>query len=76
MDYGLKSSATDLFSFYLKIVENDFPEMFELIDEIEVWYDGIHRLLEIQRLMRIIVKSHVISEEEFTRHNMQLKKIP
>ncbi len=88
MDYGLKSSATDLFSFYLKIVENDFPEMFDLINEIEAnptdeefGMMAYTRLLEIQTSIeeeeQELSKAMDISEAEFTRmHNLQLTENP
>ena len=88
MDYGLKSSAVDLFSFYLKIVENDFPEMLDLINKIEAnptdeefGMMAYTRLLEIQTSIeeeeQELSKAMDISEAEFTRmHNLQLTANP
>lgn len=88
MDYGLKSSIVDLFSFYLKIVENEFPEMFDLINEMEAnpmdeefVMMAYTRLIEIQTSIeeeeQELSRAMDLSEAEFTRmHNLQLTENP
>ena len=80
VDYGFKSSMLDLFSFYLRLTENEFLEIYDLVAEMEekssdesFVLEGYSRLLEIQNNIdeeeAELSNAMLSSQEEFAAQN-------
>ena len=80
VDYGFKSSMLDLFSFYLRLTENEFLEIYDLVAEMEekssdesFVLEGYSRLLEIQNNIdeeeMELSNAMLSSQEEFAAQN-------
>ena len=80
VDYGFKSSMLDLFSFYLRLTENEFLEIYDLVAEMEentsdesFVLEGYSRLLEIQNNIdeeeMELSNAMLSSQEEFAANN-------
>ena len=80
VDYGFKSSMFDLFSFYLRLTENEYLEIFDLVAEMEenpndesFVRDRYNRIIEIQNNIdeeeMELSNAMLSSQEEFAAKN-------
>ena len=80
IDYGFKSSMVDLFSFYLRLTENEYLEIFDLVAEMEenpndesFVRDRYNRIIEIQNNIdeeeMELSNAMLSSQEEFAAKN-------